>query len=69
MGEIVATKEIEGVTLTVDPVNAAAIKLYARKGFAESELVPEYYGEGQDRVLMVRKPAEESRAPNGNSLC
>jgi len=43
------------VFLTVDPVNAAALRLYESWGFERSERVQGYYRENEDRYVMVRK--------------
>ena len=38
--------------LTFDPKNRAAVGLYSRFGFAVYELVDDYFGDDEDRVLM-----------------
>ncbi len=46
---------IATVELTVAPQNAAAIKVYRDKlGFRDAGFLPAEYGEGEDRVLMVK---------------
>ncbi len=43
------------VHLTVDPVNAAAIRLYESWGFERGEVHRGYYRDNEDRYVMVRK--------------
>ena len=43
---------IEAVTLTVDPANEKAVKLYLKHGFEKAELLTEEYGENEDRLYM-----------------
>jgi len=46
---------ISAVELTVAPQNAAAVKVYRDKlGFRSAGVLPAEYGEGEDRVLMVK---------------
>lgn len=40
------------VSLTVAPDNYPAISLYRASGFEETGLVPDYFGSGEDRILM-----------------
>ena len=53
---VVAELDRRGVEafLTVDPVNAAAIKVYERLGFTEREFVKGYYRENEDRLVLTR---------------
>lgn len=43
---------IEAVTLTVDPENQKAVKLYLKHGFKKTEILTEEYGENEDRLYM-----------------
>ncbi|MEM9921231.1 MAG: N-acetyltransferase [Bacteroidota bacterium] len=43
--------------LTVSPNNRAAIALYHKKGFQEIRQYEDYYGDGQDRILMEKQHA------------
>lgn len=43
------------VFLTVDPANAAAIRLYERWGFDEKTFHKSYYRADEDRYVMVRR--------------
>lgn len=45
------------VTLTVDPQNAAAVKLYQSLGFTVREHIRGFYRPHEDRYLMVYRPA------------
>jgi len=52
-------KGIEIVMLTVVPTNLAAIRLYEKLGFKFVEKVDNYFGPGEERIVM-RKNLEES---------
>lgn len=41
--------------LTVDPVNEAALRLYAAWGFTERTFIPGFYRPGEDRNLLWRR--------------
>lgn len=43
------------IRLTVLPDNAHAIALYEKKGFVTEAYRKDYYGPGQDRLVMARK--------------
>lgn len=45
--------------LTVDPSNAAALRLYAKWGFTERQYVAGYYRAHEDRYLIIRPAAAE----------
>ncbi|QDR79662.1 GNAT family N-acetyltransferase [Sporomusa termitida] len=48
-----AAEGIEEVELTVDPANAAAVKVYKGKlGFTVTEFRRDEYGDGEDRLVM-----------------
>jgi ribosomal protein S18 acetylase RimI-like enzyme len=55
------------VYLTVNPANVPARELYTRFGFRERETVLEYYGPGQDRLIMERVRAGETLADREES--
>ncbi|MED5547125.1 GNAT family N-acetyltransferase [Novosphingobium decolorationis] len=42
------------IRLTVLPGNDHAVALYEKNGFSTEALRPDYYGPGQDRLVMVR---------------
>ncbi|KAJ1940014.1 polarity establishment/cellular polarization [Linderina macrospora] len=48
------TMEICAVQLHVDKARAEAIRLYTRCGFGVKTVVPSYYAEGRDALLMTR---------------
>lgn len=53
--EELSKDNISTVELTVAPHNAAAIKVYRDKlGFRDAGYLPAEYGEGEDRLLMVK---------------
>ncbi|UUX91345.1 GNAT family N-acetyltransferase [Methanoplanus endosymbiosus] len=61
--ETIGVLEKSGVNkiyLTVSPVNGPALSLYRKYGFSPEERIKDYFGEGEDRFLMVRNksPAE-----------
>ena len=41
--------------LTVDPVNEADMKLYAKWGFKEKALINAYYRPNEDRYVLTRR--------------
>ncbi|MEN6341376.1 MAG: GNAT family N-acetyltransferase [Methanospirillum sp.] len=43
------------VRLTVAPANEPARSLYARLGFVEEALLPDYFGPGEDRLQLHRR--------------
>lgn len=55
------------VYLTVNPGNAPARELYTRRGFREREMIPAYYGPGQDRLIMERMSSRSAPAPREHS--
>jgi ribosomal protein S18 acetylase RimI-like enzyme len=52
--ELCRRGRVEGLLLTVSPHNVAALALYKSVGFVEEELVPHFYGKGEDRSLLRR---------------
>jgi ribosomal-protein-alanine N-acetyltransferase len=42
----------EGLVLTVEPDNVRALELYRSAGFVEQDFVPEFYGAGEDRLVL-----------------
>ena len=44
---------VRTVRLTVAPENRPARALYARLGFAEEAALPDYFGPGEDRLLLA----------------
>lgn len=50
-----AKEDIREVELTVSPQNTAAIRVYRGKlGFRDAGLLPDEFGEGEDRLLMTK---------------
>lgn len=45
---------VKKIYLTVSPANEPALSLYRRYGFTPEERIKDYFGEGEDRFLMVR---------------
>jgi ribosomal protein S18 acetylase RimI-like enzyme len=59
LATLVRAFEEAGVTrlfLTVAPANLPAIGLYRARGFTEIGIVSDYFGIGEDRILMCMKP-------------
>jgi ribosomal protein S18 acetylase RimI-like enzyme len=52
------------VLLTVDPANAAAVRLYQNFGFHVRQLVRGYYRPHEDRYLMAYSPGSACGVPN-----
>ncbi|MFN3596881.1 MAG: GNAT family N-acetyltransferase [Rubricoccaceae bacterium] len=52
--DALAARGIREVRLTVAPGNAAARAVYRHLGFADEALVPDYFGPGEDRLVMRR---------------
>jgi ribosomal protein S18 acetylase RimI-like enzyme len=50
------------VFLTVDPANAAALRLYGRWGFTERTLIRGYYRKSEDRFVLGRRAQQQDRA-------
>lgn len=49
--------DARGLVLTVHPDNVTARRLYRRFGFLRVDSVPEFYGQGEERELLVLDPA------------
>ncbi len=49
------------VELYCSPTNEAALRLYRRHGFKQTESLPEFYGPGEDRVRMLTMLGESKR--------
>ena len=49
-------RNIPEIRLTVAPSNTAGRSLYESCGYHEAGLEPDYFGPGQDRLVMVRVP-------------
>jgi ribosomal protein S18 acetylase RimI-like enzyme len=43
--------------LTVDPINATAIRLYGALGFVAERRETDYFGTGEDRLVMISRSA------------
>jgi ribosomal protein S18 acetylase RimI-like enzyme len=41
--------------LTVDPINASAIRLYGALGFVAKRRETDYFGTGEDRLVMISR--------------
>lgn len=44
--------DVRAITLTVDPGNEAARRLYSQAGFVDVDTHPDRYGRGEDRLVM-----------------
>lgn len=45
--------DIRAVRLTADPANDRALRLYGELGFRELERVADFYGAGEDRIVLA----------------
>jgi ribosomal-protein-alanine N-acetyltransferase len=52
--KVLVDKSPEVVLLTVEPTNTSAIKLYQGFGFGEVSREADYYGAGQERIVMEK---------------
>ena len=67
IGEKLTKALLEGVEakggresyLTVHPENKRGISIYKKLGFVEQKYVPDYYGDGVPRLIMVRTSASK----------
>jgi ribosomal-protein-alanine N-acetyltransferase len=46
-------KGVNKIFLTVSPANIPAVRLYASVGFFETAFKPDYFGPGEDRLIML----------------
>ncbi|MEN6519000.1 MAG: N-acetyltransferase [Methanospirillum sp.] len=53
--ERLSAEGVRTVRLTVAPENRPARSLYAGFGFLEEAVLPEYFGPGEDRLLLCRR--------------
>ena len=44
---------VTSVSLTVSPSNEEAVRLYEKLGFARSDYIEDYFGKGEDRIVMT----------------
>lgn len=44
---------VESISLTVSPLNEGAIRLYEKIGFSKSDYIKDYFGKGEDRIVMT----------------
>jgi ribosomal protein S18 acetylase RimI-like enzyme len=62
--KLLAAMNVESVHLTVEPANRTAIRLYQEFEFVETEQRQDYFGPGEDRIVMTRQL--QPRAPAGD---
>jgi ribosomal-protein-alanine N-acetyltransferase len=46
--------------LEVRKSNLAAIQLYSKRGFTKTGLAEGYYGDGEDAIIMEKRPVKEA---------
>jgi ribosomal protein S18 acetylase RimI-like enzyme len=51
---ILQNKGVHRIFLTVSPANIPATRLYSSAGFFETAFKPDYFGPGEDRLIMSR---------------
>ena len=52
--DLLRSRGVPRVCLTVEPNNDVAIGLYRRVGFVITKVVADYFGQGEDRAIMTR---------------
>lgn len=57
--------EARGLVLTVHPHNVSALRLYQSFGFHRVDSVPEFYGYGEERELLILDPASSKGEAEG----
>jgi len=70
LGEIVSLLPswgARGLVLTVHPNNEVARRLYRHFGFRRVDSLPEFYGQGEERELLILDPARESQQAVGGT--
>lgn len=55
-----AAAGLTSLRLTVDPANAPAIHLYRSLGFTADHTEKDYYGAGEDRLVMLRRSPDRA---------
>ena len=58
---LLGTMRVENVSLTVEPANEPAIGLYREFGFSMTEHRQDYFGPGEDRLVMTRRIQQHTR--------
>ena len=62
--ELLRSKDIPAVYLTVEPTNEAAIALYRKIGFVVTEVCRNYLGPGEDRAIMAHTLTRSNTIPS-----
>ncbi len=57
--QVLEENDAEEIRLEVRVTNHLAIKIYKSFGFQEERILPGYYSDGEDAILMVRKAQPE----------
>ena len=65
--ELLQRDGVRTVRLTVAPENRPARALYAGLGFSEEAMLPDYFGPGEDRLLLCRPIDIAPLAPPGGT--
>ena len=53
LGKRFSQFRVVSVSLTVSPSNEGAVRLYEKLGFARSDYIKDYFGKGEDRIVMT----------------
>jgi [ribosomal protein S18]-alanine N-acetyltransferase len=61
--QLLRSRGVPKVSLTVEPTNDVAIALYRRVGFAITAVHADYFGPGEDRAIMTCPLAQPSVIP------
>jgi ribosomal protein S18 acetylase RimI-like enzyme len=50
--EVLFTHNVQTIRLSVSPGNQPALRLYRKQGFIQEKFVCDYFGNGEDRIIM-----------------
>jgi|WetSurMetagenome_2_1015567.scaffolds.fasta_scaffold129456_2 [ribosomal protein S18]-alanine N-acetyltransferase len=53
--DVLYTLNVQTIRLTVSPGNQSALRLYRKQGFFQEKFVRDYFGNGEDRIIMKKE--------------